>query len=40
VAARYGYSVRFVPIGPEDAVVGAPSQMGVFTLNMNGKQLP
>lgn len=27
---RFGYTVRFLPIGPEDAVVGAPSQMGVF----------
>ncbi len=33
VATRFGYIVRFVPIGPEDALVGAPSQMGVFTLN-------
>ena len=30
VAGRFGYSVRFLPIGPEDALVGAPSQMGVF----------
>jgi 3' terminal RNA ribose 2'-O-methyltransferase Hen1 len=27
---RFGYRVRFLPIGEEDAVVGAPSQMGVF----------
>lgn len=27
---RFGYSVRFLPIGEEDAAVGAPSQMGVF----------
>lgn len=32
VAERFGYSVRFVPIGLEDAEVGAPTQMGVFTL--------
>jgi 3' terminal RNA ribose 2'-O-methyltransferase Hen1 len=31
VAARHGYGVRFVPVGPEDATVGAPTQMGVFT---------
>jgi len=31
LAARYGYSVRFVPIGPEDPVLGPPTQMGVFT---------
>jgi len=30
VAVRYGYGVRFLPIGPEDVVVGAPTQMGVF----------
>jgi 3' terminal RNA ribose 2'-O-methyltransferase Hen1 len=31
VAARFGYTVRFVPIGPDDPEVGPPSQMGVFT---------
>jgi len=31
VAARYGYAVRFLPVGPEDPEVGAPTQMGVFT---------
>lgn len=31
VAAHSGYSVHFMPIGPEDAEVGAPSQMGVFS---------
>jgi 3' terminal RNA ribose 2'-O-methyltransferase Hen1 len=30
VAAQHGYSVRFVPVGPEDDVVGSPTQMGVF----------
>lgn len=30
VAGRFGYSVRFVPIGPEDELLGAPSQMAVF----------
>jgi 3' terminal RNA ribose 2'-O-methyltransferase Hen1 len=30
VAERFGYTVRFLPIGPEDATLGAPSQMGVF----------
>ncbi|MFO0905077.1 MAG: 3' terminal RNA ribose 2'-O-methyltransferase Hen1 [Pirellulales bacterium] len=30
VARQYGYSVRYSPVGPEDAEVGAPSQMGVF----------
>ncbi len=31
VAGRHGYGVRFLPIGGEDAEVGAPTQMGVFT---------
>lgn len=31
VAERHGYAVAFVPIGPEDDEVGAPTQMGVFT---------
>jgi 3' terminal RNA ribose 2'-O-methyltransferase Hen1 len=31
IAERFGYAVRFVPVGPVDAEVGAPSQMGVFT---------
>ncbi|MFO0972942.1 MAG: 3' terminal RNA ribose 2'-O-methyltransferase Hen1 [Phycisphaerae bacterium] len=30
VAARFGYEVRFLAIGPEDAAVGAPTQMGIF----------
>jgi 3' terminal RNA ribose 2'-O-methyltransferase Hen1 len=30
VAVRYGYQVRFLPIGPADPEVGAPTQMGVF----------
>jgi len=30
IAKRFGYSVNFLPIGPEDAKVGAPTQMGVF----------
>lgn len=30
-AERHGYGVRFAPIGSEDAEVGAPTQMGVFT---------
>src|SRR5260370_3775450 len=31
IAARFGYQVRCVPIGPEDPVVGPPTQMGVFS---------
>jgi 3' terminal RNA ribose 2'-O-methyltransferase Hen1 len=30
IAARFDYDVRFLPVGPEDAAVGAPTQMGVF----------
>jgi 3' terminal RNA ribose 2'-O-methyltransferase Hen1 len=30
VARRFGYAVRFVPVGPEDPALGAPTQMGVF----------
>jgi 3' terminal RNA ribose 2'-O-methyltransferase Hen1 len=30
-AGRFGYAVRFLPIGPVDAEVGPPTQMGVFT---------
>lgn len=31
VADRHGYSVRFLPVGPEDADVGPPTQMAVFS---------
>ena len=31
VAARWGYTVRFAPVGPDDAEVGSPTQMAVFT---------
>ena len=30
IAGRYGYRVRFLPIGPDDPVVGSPSQMAIF----------
>ncbi len=30
VAARFGYSARFLPVGPEDSAVGSPTQMAVF----------
>jgi 3' terminal RNA ribose 2'-O-methyltransferase Hen1 len=30
VAERFGYAVRYEPIGPEDDELGAPTQMGVF----------
>jgi 3' terminal RNA ribose 2'-O-methyltransferase Hen1 len=31
VADRHGYSVRYLPVGPEDPEVGAPTQMAVFS---------
>lgn len=31
VSTTHGYSVRFAPVGPEDSVVGAPTQMGIFS---------
>jgi 3' terminal RNA ribose 2'-O-methyltransferase Hen1 len=31
IVERFGYSVRFVPIGPEDPILGSPTQMGIFT---------
>jgi 3' terminal RNA ribose 2'-O-methyltransferase Hen1 len=30
-SAAHGYSVRFAPVGPEDPVAGAPTQMAVFS---------
>ena len=33
VAERDGYSVAFVPVGPDDPEVGPPTQMAVFTRN-------
>ena len=31
VATRFGYTVRFLGVGPADPTLGAPTQMGVFT---------
>ena len=30
MSERYGYEVRFLPVGPEDEAVGAPTQMAIF----------
>lgn len=30
VADQHGYVVRFVPVGPEDELVGSPTQLGLF----------
>jgi 3' terminal RNA ribose 2'-O-methyltransferase Hen1 len=32
VARRFGYLVRFLPVGPEDPEVGSPTQMAVFSI--------
>jgi 3' terminal RNA ribose 2'-O-methyltransferase Hen1 len=32
VCWRHGYAVEIVPVGPVDAEVGPPSQMGVFSI--------
>ena len=31
VAQRFGYGIRFLPVGPEDAELGPPTQMGVLS---------
>ncbi|HEY7235699.1 MAG TPA: 3' terminal RNA ribose 2'-O-methyltransferase Hen1 [Gemmatimonadaceae bacterium] len=38
IAQRFGYSVRFVNVGPEDTDLGSPTQMAVFTRNENGRR--
>jgi 3' terminal RNA ribose 2'-O-methyltransferase Hen1 len=30
LAERWGYTVRYLPVGPEDAEVGPPTQMAIF----------
>jgi hypothetical protein len=35
VAGRHGYAVRFLPVGPVDEVVGAPTQMAVIERNLS-----
>src|SRR5579862_1755012 len=32
IAGRFGYAVRFQPIGPVDAALGAPTQMATFEM--------
>jgi 3' terminal RNA ribose 2'-O-methyltransferase Hen1 len=34
-ALRFGYRVRFAPVGDEDEAVGAPTQMAVFELGVS-----
>lgn len=35
IAERFGYSVKFVPIGPSDEQLGSPTQMGIFERNIS-----
>jgi len=35
VAERFGYDVRFAPVGAADAEVGPPTQMAIFTLRQD-----
>jgi 3' terminal RNA ribose 2'-O-methyltransferase Hen1 len=30
VTGRFGYEARFLPVGPDDPLVGSPTQMAVF----------
>jgi 3' terminal RNA ribose 2'-O-methyltransferase Hen1 len=39
VAARFGYNVRFLPVGPEDSAVGSPTQMAVFQFERTGGEI-
>ena len=32
IAKQHGYAVKLIPVGPEDSVLGAPTQMAVFNL--------
>jgi 3' terminal RNA ribose 2'-O-methyltransferase Hen1 len=32
IAERFGYTVRYLPIGPDDPAVGSPTQMSIFTI--------
>lgn len=36
LATRFEYDVRFLPVGPEDAEVGAPTQVAVFEHSAKG----
>ncbi|MFK8912483.1 3' terminal RNA ribose 2'-O-methyltransferase Hen1 [Streptomyces sp. YS-3] len=38
VAERHGYGVEFVPVGPDDAEVGPPTQMAVFEMTKTAKE--
>ena len=38
VAERWGYTVRFAAVGPDDPEVGSPTQMAVFTRRDEGER--
>lgn len=40
VAARHGYGLRLLPVGPEDAEVGAATQLGIFTRGSTDDEHP
>ena len=40
IATRFSYTVRFLPVGPEDALVGPPTQMAVFTQSKPAEKPP
>ena len=35
ISRTHNYNVRYLPVGPEDSVVGAPTQMAVFERESN-----
>jgi len=37
IAGRFGYRVRFMPVGAEEAKVGAPTQMAIFEMVTRGE---
>jgi 3' terminal RNA ribose 2'-O-methyltransferase Hen1 len=36
ISRRFSYTVRFVPVGPEDEKLGPPTQMGIFEAHNRG----
>jgi 3' terminal RNA ribose 2'-O-methyltransferase Hen1 len=40
IGERFGYSVRFLPVGVEDPAVGPPTQMGIFARISGSQAMP
>ena len=40
ITQRFGYTVRFLPIGQLDEQIGAPTQMAIFTRQETDERLP